>query len=156
MVGADVVLDSLGAGRLEKLGLGYAELSAQAPGLVLTSLKWMLRPDSPLYIRPSLDPSFLSFVFGMWRASNAKAQRAGFAGHLALAEHTVEVFDEYRADGIDFKLKTPASGILQPGSQVQVRFDPAQLHLFDPATGLSLRQTVPAAEAEAPDDIAAQ
>jgi multiple sugar transport system ATP-binding protein len=61
-----------------------------------------------------------------------------------------------RADGIDFKLKTPSSGILQPGSQVQVRFDPAQLHLFDPATGLSLRQTVPAAEAEAPDDIAAQ
>jgi multiple sugar transport system ATP-binding protein len=61
-----------------------------------------------------------------------------------------------RADGIDFKLKTPSSGIIRPGSQVQVRFDPAQLHLFDPATGLSLRQTVPAAEAEAPDDIAAQ
>jgi multiple sugar transport system ATP-binding protein len=61
-----------------------------------------------------------------------------------------------RADGIDFKLKTPASGIIHPGGRVQVRFDPARLHLFDPATGLSLRQTVPGAEAQAPDDIAAQ
>ena len=60
------------------------------------------------------------------------------------------------ADGIDFKLKTPASGIVRPGGRVQVRFNPARLHLFDPATGLSLRQTVPAAEAEAADDIAAQ
>lgn len=74
------------------------------PGVVLTSMKWMLRPDSPLYIRPSADPAFLSFMFGMWRASNAKAQRAGFAGHLALAEHTVEVFDDYRADGMDFEM----------------------------------------------------
>lgn len=74
------------------------------PGVVLTSMKWMLRPDSPLYIRPSANPAFLSFMFGMWRASNAKAQRAGFAGHLALAEHTVEVFDEYRADGMDFEM----------------------------------------------------
>jgi multiple sugar transport system ATP-binding protein len=62
-----------------------------------------------------------------------------------------------RTDGIDFKLKTPASGIVRQGDRVQVRFDPAQLHFFDPSTGLSLRQTVlAAAEAEAPDGIAAQ
>jgi D-amino-acid dehydrogenase len=96
-------------------GLGASDVNAgwivpaeaapvPGPGVVLTSLKWMLRPDSPLYIRPSLDPSFLSFMFGMWRASNAKAQRAGFAGHLALAENTVEVFDDYRADGMDFEM----------------------------------------------------
>lgn len=80
------------------------------PGVVLTSLKWMLRPDSPLYIRPSLRPEFLSFLFGMWRASNAKDQRAGFAAHLALAEGTVEAFDDYRADGMDFEMH--AEGLL--------------------------------------------
>ena len=59
-----------------------------------------------------------------------------------------------RADGTDFKLKTPAGGAIRPGGRAQVRFDPARLHLFDPATGQSLRQTVPArAEAEAPDDL---
>lgn len=76
------------------------------PGVVLTSMKWMLRPDSPLYIRPSLHPEFLSFMFGLWRASNARDQRAGFAGHLALAEGTIESFDDYRADGMDFEMHT--------------------------------------------------
>ncbi|GAB3396974.1 FAD-binding oxidoreductase [Schumannella luteola] len=96
-------------------GLGAAAVNAgwivpaeaapvPGPGVVLTSLKWMLRPDSPLYIRPSLAPSFVSFMLGMWRASNAKAQHAGFAAHLALAENTIEVFDEYRADGMDFEM----------------------------------------------------
>src|SRR5439155_23693977 len=35
---ADVVLDSLGPGRLEEHGLGYAELGQREPGLVLTSI----------------------------------------------------------------------------------------------------------------------
>jgi len=74
------------------------------PGVVYQSLKWMLHRDSPLYIRPSLAPSFLGFMLGMWRASNGPAQRAGFAAHLALAEDTVEVFDQYRSDGIQFEM----------------------------------------------------
>ncbi len=74
------------------------------PGVVLTTLKWMLHPDSPVYIHPSLRPSFLSFLFGMWRASNARAQRAGFEAQLALAEGTIEIFDQYRADGIPFEM----------------------------------------------------
>jgi multiple sugar transport system ATP-binding protein len=85
------------------------------------------------------------------------------AGASALASEVVVVEPSertlvvtLRTDGIDFKLKTPASSLVHQGDRVQVRFDPARLHLFDPATGLSLRQTVPAAEAEAPDDIAAQ
>ncbi|KUF06803.1 FAD-binding oxidoreductase [Leucobacter sp. G161] len=74
------------------------------PGVVLQSLKWMTRPDSPLYIKPSLKPDFISFMLGMFRASNAKSQRAGFAAHLALAEDSVHLFDDYRADGINYEL----------------------------------------------------
>lgn len=74
------------------------------PGVVLTSLKWMMRSDSPLYIRPSLHPEFLSFLFGLWKASNARDQRAGFSAHLALAEGSVETFDEYRSDGMKFEM----------------------------------------------------
>jgi D-amino-acid dehydrogenase len=74
------------------------------PGMILMSMKWMMRRDSPLYIRPSVKPSFISYMWGMWQACNADAQRAGFAAHLALAEGTVEVFDEYQADGIDFEM----------------------------------------------------
>lgn len=74
------------------------------PGVVFQSLKWMLRPDSPLYIRPSVQPEFLKFMFGMWRRSNFQDQRAGFEGHLRLAQNTIETFDEYRADGMDFEM----------------------------------------------------
>lgn len=74
------------------------------PGMVLKSLKWMLRSDSPLYIRPSLRPSFVRFMFGMWRRSNYQDQRLGFEGHLRLAQGTVEMFDEYHADGMDFEM----------------------------------------------------
>jgi multiple sugar transport system ATP-binding protein len=61
-----------------------------------------------------------------------------------------------RADGTDFKLKTPADSVIHPGDRAKVRLDPTKLYLFDAATGLSLQQTAPAAEAEARDGIAAQ
>ena len=96
-------------------GLGASDVNAgwivpaeaapvPGPGMVLKSLKWMLRPDSPLYIRPSVDPAFVKFMVGMWRRSNRADQRLGFEGHLRLAQGTVEVFDEYRADGMDFEM----------------------------------------------------
>lgn len=96
-------------------GLGASDVNAgwivpaeaapvPGPGMVLKSIKWMLRPDSPLYIKPSLDPAFASFMVGMWRRSNYADQRLGFEGHLRLAQGTVEVFDDYRADGMDFEM----------------------------------------------------
>jgi D-amino-acid dehydrogenase len=74
------------------------------PGMVGQTLRWMLRPDSPVYIRPSPDPRFVAFMLGMWRRSNARDQRAGFEAHLRLAEQTAEVLDDYRADGIAFEM----------------------------------------------------
>jgi D-amino-acid dehydrogenase len=66
----------------------------------------MLRPDSPFYIKPSLKPSFASFMLGMLRASNARDQRAGYLAHLELANDTIHLFDEYRSDGIDYELQS--------------------------------------------------
>ena len=45
-------------------------------------------------------------MLGMWRSCNAAAQRAGFEAHLRLAHGTVEAYEDYRADGIDFELRT--------------------------------------------------
>ncbi|KHK98830.1 amino acid dehydrogenase [Microbacterium mangrovi] len=97
-------------------GLGAAEVNAgwvvpadslplPGPGAVVSAMKWMTKRDSPLYIKPSIKPSFLTFMLGMFRASNAKDQRAGFAAHLALMGDSISAFDDYRADGIDFELK---------------------------------------------------
>jgi D-amino-acid dehydrogenase len=75
-----------------------------APGLILQALRWMLRPDSPLFIRPSLDPGFLRFLLGMWRHSTDRHFRAGFEAQLRLAGATTELFQAYRDDGIAFEL----------------------------------------------------
>ena len=97
-------------------GLGAASVNAgwvcpaesapvPGPGMISTSLKWMFRRDSPLYIRPSLDPRFVKFMLGMWRSCNAPAQQAGFEAHLRLAQSSGEAYDRYRADGLDFELR---------------------------------------------------
>src|SRR4051812_31289299 len=36
-----------------------------APGMVLQGLKWMLDPDSPFYVRPSLAPDHVRFMLAM-------------------------------------------------------------------------------------------
>jgi D-amino-acid dehydrogenase len=72
--------------------------------MITQGLKMMLHSDSPLYIRPSLKPSFLSFMLGMARACNDKAQRAGYAANLLLMSDSLQWFDEYKSDGMEFEL----------------------------------------------------
>ncbi len=81
-----------------------------APGLVLKSLKWMTRKDSPLYIKPSLDPAHVRFMVRMWRHCNVRDFREGFAAQLALAESTNEMLDDYVRDGVTFE--SHSSGLL--------------------------------------------
>ncbi|MCP1411724.1 FAD-binding oxidoreductase [Paenarthrobacter sp. A20] len=103
----DARATGLGASKVNAGWICPAESApVPGPGVVLKSMKWMLRPDSPLYIKPSLQPDFVRFMFGMWRKSNARDQRAGFEGHLRLAADTLQIFDEYRADGMDFEMHT--------------------------------------------------
>jgi len=85
------------------------------PGIVVQALKWMLRPDSPVYIRPSLDPRMVSFMLRMWRRCNGRDQRAGFEAHLRLAHDTAEMLDEYRADGMNFEMHS--AGLLMAFTQ---------------------------------------
>jgi len=81
-----------------------------APGVIGQSLRWMLRSDSPLYIKPSVAPAHVKFMLGMWRRSNARDFRAGYAAQIALADATMEMLDEYIADGVTFEMH--AQGLL--------------------------------------------
>ncbi len=81
-----------------------------APGVIVQSMKWMLHRDSPLYIKPSLAPNHVRFMLGMWRRSNARDFRAGLAAQLALAAGTMEMLDDYAADGVEFEMH--ADGLL--------------------------------------------
>src|SRR5947209_6446350 len=48
-----------------------------APGMVALGLKWMLRPDSPFYVKPRLDRDLWTWGWKFWRAANrAHVQRS--------------------------------------------------------------------------------
>jgi D-amino-acid dehydrogenase len=75
-----------------------------APKLMGQSLRWMLKPDSPLLIRPRLSPSFMSWCWRFWRNSSPGRHRAGLEAILALNRRTLELFDALRANGVEFEM----------------------------------------------------
>lgn len=77
-----------------------------APGLVGTSLKWMFKPDSPLYIKPSLDPALSAWLLRFWRHCNQRSYDAGLAATAALNQRTLQLYDQFLADGVRFEHHT--------------------------------------------------
>ncbi|WP_181272662.1 FAD-dependent oxidoreductase [Brevibacterium oceani] len=75
-----------------------------APGVLLQGVRWMLRPDSPLSIRPSLAPGYLKFLLRMAAHCNAREFTVGLDLLLRLGEDANDLFDEYRRQGIDFEM----------------------------------------------------
>lgn len=75
-----------------------------APGLVAESIKWMLKPDSPLFISPVAVPRMLGWLLAFWRYSNKRAYQAGFTALAELNQRTMTDFEALQAAGMDFKL----------------------------------------------------
>jgi D-amino-acid dehydrogenase len=75
-----------------------------APKVMGQSLRWMLKPDSPLLIRPRLSPSFMAWCWRFWRNSSPRPHRAGLEAILALNRQTLELFDELQANGVEFEM----------------------------------------------------
>lgn len=75
-----------------------------APGVILQTLRWMLRPDSPVYVRPEISPSFVRFFLGMLRACTPAAYARSFDATAALARGTMDALDAWAADGIEFEM----------------------------------------------------
>jgi D-amino-acid dehydrogenase len=74
-----------------------------APGLIATSLKWMLRSDSPLYIRPRLDPAFLRWTLRFWRHCNARDYHAGTEATAALGQRALACYDAMWEAGVRYE-----------------------------------------------------
>lgn len=75
-----------------------------APGMVGQSLRWMLRSDSPLYIKPTLDPRRIRWLLGLLRNCNQTRYSRGLEATLRLNERTFELFDKLHADGVEFEM----------------------------------------------------
>ncbi|WP_219419732.1 NAD(P)/FAD-dependent oxidoreductase [Pseudonocardia nigra] len=107
--GADVVVVEAGAagqaashGNAAKVALAESG-PVPAPGMILQGLRWMLRPDSPLYVRPSLAPAHVRFLVRMARHCTRADFRRGLEVTLRLAEGAGDLFDDWTRDGLSFE-----------------------------------------------------
>ncbi len=71
-----------------------------APGVVASSLRWMLRSDSPLFIRPRPDLALLRWLWMFWRHSNEREFVQGVKAYAAFAAHAMADFDALLAQGL--------------------------------------------------------
>jgi D-amino-acid dehydrogenase len=90
-----------------------------APGLVLQALRWMLKPDSPVYVRPTPSPAFIRFLIGMYGACNPAAYAAAFEATVRLGRGTMDELDRWAGDGLSFEMH-------QEG-ELRVYVEPAEL-----------------------------
>jgi D-amino-acid dehydrogenase len=114
--GAEVVVverDRVGAG-CSSGNAGWVtpsiSLPLPAPGLRLKSLAWMLRADSPLYIRPTTAPRMAGWLWSFWKHCNAADFERGARAFAALGSETMKLYDELAADGAVFESR--ADGLL--------------------------------------------
>lgn len=64
------------------------------PNLLLKSFRWMLDPESPLYIQPRLDPAFLRWLGGFLYAARRATFERGAQALLELCRVSVDLWEE--------------------------------------------------------------
>ena len=122
-----------------------------APGMVAKGLKWMARPDAPLYINPRMDLSLAAWLLRFagrcnpadWRRSAVAKSELLHASRLLLesliVEHALDC--EFRASGLRYVYRSEhvfaqdraeLAGLLELGIQSTV-LDGSALALEEPA-----------------------
>ena len=77
-----------------------------APGMVMLGLRWMLRPDSPFYIRPRLDPDLLTWLWQFARASTAGWTERAMILLRDMSFASLALYEELSAlRGMDFEFE---------------------------------------------------
>ncbi len=77
-----------------------------APGVVSQSLKWMLNPESPFYIKPRLDRDLISWLWHFYRACSEKHVVRATPVIRAMNMASVALFEEMLSlEGMDFEFE---------------------------------------------------
>jgi D-amino-acid dehydrogenase len=74
-----------------------------APGVVSKGLRWMLRPDSPLLVRPQLDREFVRWIWHFARNCRPDVHATGTRAVLALGKRTQQAYADLVADEVSFE-----------------------------------------------------
>lgn len=64
------------------------------PGVIRQALRWMVRRDSPLYVRPRIDRSLLRWLWQFGRFCSAEAAERGFHALVTLSRASLELFED--------------------------------------------------------------
>lgn len=75
-----------------------------SPGLVGTSMRWMMKRDSPLYIKPRPNPAVAAWLATFWRNCSEDVYQRGLAALADLNSRTMPLFDQWQSEGIDFEM----------------------------------------------------
>ena len=59
-----------------------------APGMVAKAMKWMLTPDAPFYVKPTLDPGLIFWLLKFAQRCNKKDWHASSLAKMALLLHS--------------------------------------------------------------------
>ena len=63
------------------------------PALLMKSFKWMFDPESPLYIQPRLDPSYLRWLIGFLLSSRKAKFERGTAALVHICRDSVDMWE---------------------------------------------------------------
>jgi D-amino-acid dehydrogenase len=78
------------------------------PGVIATSLKWLLDPSGPLWIRPAISATMLRWVAAFVRSCGREPYRRGLAALQALAAEAGPAFERLAGRQVAFELhRTP-------------------------------------------------
>jgi D-amino-acid dehydrogenase len=75
-----------------------------APGMVKEGLRQLVTGGDAFVLRPSLDPAYARWLWSFWRSCSEERFAAGVRALLALNARTLELFDRYRDEGIEFEM----------------------------------------------------
>ncbi len=81
-----------------------------APGIVRTGLQQALDPRGALVIRPTVDPSWIRWLWRFRAAAALTSYERGVRALMQLNERTLDLFDEYQDSGVAFEMHS--AGIL--------------------------------------------
>lgn len=62
------------------------------PGMLLKSIRWLTDPESPLYIKPELSPTLLSWLFRFLRSMNQKQMLASVDALTAISKQSLDLY----------------------------------------------------------------
>src|SRR5699024_1100085 len=74
------------------------------PRLVGSSLKWLMKKDSPLYIKPSAAPSLSGWLTQFMKYCNEGDFKIGTDALHNLSQTTFELYDTLISEGLEFEM----------------------------------------------------